>query len=106
MALSKCCYTGFQWSGTPVGKEGKLANNPTYITGSNPDVAVLLVHDLFGWKFPNLRLLADHFASEINATVYMPDLYVLPAVSVSSVQLSVPLTLLVQALAVYRVTTT
>lgn len=74
MAVNKCCLTGFQWGGTPTGTESKLANNLTYVTGSNSDVAVLLVHDLFGWKFPNLRLLADHYAKEIGATVYLPDL--------------------------------
>jgi len=74
MAVNKCCVTGFQWGGTPTGSESTLANNPTYVRGSNPDVAVLLVADLFGWKFPNLRLLADHYAREINATVYLPDL--------------------------------
>ncbi len=74
MALNRCCVTGFQWGGTPTGKEATLANNSAYVTGDNPNVAVLLVHDLFGWKFPNLRLLADHYAKEINATVYLPDL--------------------------------
>lgn len=37
-------------------------------------VAVLIVHDLFGWNLPNARLLADHYAKEADATVYLPDL--------------------------------
>ncbi|KAI0816535.1 dienelactone hydrolase [Xylaria sp. FL0064] len=41
----------------------------------NAETAILLVHDLFGWKYPNLRLLADHFARELNATVYVPDFF-------------------------------
>ncbi len=57
-----------------MGKEIKLANNDTYVTGSNKDVAIMVVHDIFGWTFPNLRLLADHYAQEANATVYLPDL--------------------------------
>ncbi len=57
-----------------MGKETKLANNNTYVTGSNKDVAIMIVHDIFGWTFPNLRLLADHYAQEANATVYLPDL--------------------------------
>ena len=69
-----CCKTGFKWEGKPTGSEGTLANNKTYITGSNKDVAVLYVHDVFGWKFSNARILADHFAEESNATVYVPDL--------------------------------
>ena len=74
---SKCCITGFEWEGTSVGKETTLANHNTYITGSNPDVAVLVISDLFGWTFSNLRLLADRYAQEANATVYLPDLYVI-----------------------------
>lgn len=33
----------------------------------------MVIHDLFGWKFPNVRLLADHYAQEVSATVYVPD---------------------------------
>ena len=39
-------------------------------------VAIVIIHDLFGWKSPNARLLADHYAKEVDATVYIPDLYV------------------------------
>ncbi|KAF3064290.1 Protein AIM2 [Daldinia childiae] len=75
MSYSKCCLKGFEWSGTPSGKTGKIADFNTYIAGDNADAAVLLIHDVFGWTFPNLRLLADHFAREINATVYLPDFF-------------------------------
>ena len=33
------------------------------------------MHDLLGWTFPNTRLLADHYAREANATVYVPDFF-------------------------------
>jgi hypothetical protein len=80
MSLSDCCVRGFQWDGEPT---GQVINFPTstgqaYVAGSNNDRAVLLIADLFGWKFVNNRLLADHFAQEANATVYVPDLYSLP----------------------------
>lgn len=75
MSYSKCCIKGFEWNGTPSGKVGKIADLNTYIAGDNADAAVLLIHDVFGWTFPNLRLLADHFAREINATVYLPDFF-------------------------------
>ena len=70
------CKTGFNWNGTPAGKESTLADSgiKTYVTGTSKSAAVLLVHDVFGWTFPNLRLLADHFAKEADATVYVPDL--------------------------------
>lgn len=73
--ISPCCLRGFQWSGTPAGMVGRLASNNAYITGDNPDVAILVIHDLFGWEFPNTRLLADHLAREAGATVYVPDFF-------------------------------
>lgn len=75
MSITPCCLKGFEWEGTPTGRVGKLANNETYIAGDNPDRAVLLIIDLFGWTFPNARLLADHYAKEASATVYVPDYF-------------------------------
>ena len=75
MSVASCCVKGFEWEGTPISRVDKLAQNDVYITGDNPDMAVLLVHDLLGWTFPNLCLLADHYAYEINATVYVPDFF-------------------------------
>ncbi|TGJ83955.1 hypothetical protein E0Z10_g4809 [Xylaria hypoxylon] len=75
MSFSSCCLKTFTWGGTPIGKEVKLANHDSYVTGDNKDAAVLLIHDLFGWKYPNVRLLADHYAREANVTVYVPDFF-------------------------------
>jgi len=72
--MSDCCKTGFNWGGKPTGSESTFANTKTYVAGSNKDRAVLIVHDVFGWTFPNLRMLADHYAKEAKATVYLPDL--------------------------------
>lgn len=68
------CKTGFAWNGTPSGKETKLNDNKAYVTGTSKDTAILIVHDIFGWTFTNLRLLADAYAKEANATVYLVDL--------------------------------
>ncbi|KAF2642341.1 alpha/beta-hydrolase [Massarina eburnea CBS 473.64] len=73
--VSDCCKSGFRWNGTPTGTESTLAGTKAYVTGNNKDVAILLVHDIFGWTFNNLRLLADHFAEEAGATVYIPDFF-------------------------------
>ncbi|KAL9611121.1 MAG: hypothetical protein Q9167_004225 [Letrouitia subvulpina] len=73
--MSQCCLSGFQWSAEPSGKEEKLEAVSTYTAGSNRDAAIIIVHDIFGWTFPNARLLADHFAEEANATVYLPDFF-------------------------------
>lgn len=72
--MQSCCVSGFKWGGAPVGKETKLANLNAYVSGTNKDVSILMVHDIFGWTFTNLRLLADHYAKEVDATVYLPDL--------------------------------
>jgi len=70
-----CCLKSFDWNGTPSGHEATIANNPTYVTGSNPNAAVIIAHDALGWRFGNTRLLADHFAKEANVTVYIPDFF-------------------------------
>ncbi|OKL61726.1 hypothetical protein UA08_03063 [Talaromyces atroroseus] len=75
MTISDCCIKGFSWQGTPTGRIDKLAGNDVYISGDNAEVAILFISDLFGWKFPNVRLLADHFAREVGATVYVPDFF-------------------------------
>jgi dienelactone hydrolase len=72
--MSDCCTKGFKWDGEPKGREMTLSDNTAYVTGSNSEVAVLVIHDLFGWTFPNIRLLADAYAEEADATVYVPDL--------------------------------
>ncbi|KAF2849029.1 dienelactone hydrolase family protein-like protein [Plenodomus tracheiphilus IPT5] len=69
------CKSGFKWDGTSIGKEGTLDNINTYITGDNRERAILIITDIFGWKLPNIRIIADHYAKEANATVYVPDLF-------------------------------
>ena len=73
--MHNCCLEGFRWEGSPEGKETILDDHDVYITGDNKTNAVLFLHDGFGWKLNNARLLADHYAREIGATVYLPDLY-------------------------------
>ena len=70
-----CCLQGFQWDGAPAGRIEKLANKEAYIIGDNPDAAVMIIHDLLGWTFPNMRLLVDHYAREASASVYVPDFF-------------------------------
>ncbi|PYI00058.1 putative endo-1,3-1,4-beta-D-glucanase [Aspergillus ellipticus CBS 707.79] len=73
--MGDCCLKGFRWEGQPRGHETTLAETDCYVTGTNPDVAILVIHDLFGWKFPNIRILADHLAEEVDATVFVPDFF-------------------------------
>ncbi|KAJ5636948.1 Alpha/Beta hydrolase protein [Penicillium longicatenatum] len=73
--MGECCLKGFRWVAQPKGHEAKLGNNSCYVTGSNSKVAIMIIHDLYGWKFPNIRVLADHYAEEVNAVVYVPDFF-------------------------------
>ncbi|KAJ4365085.1 hypothetical protein N0V83_008702 [Neocucurbitaria cava] len=69
------CKTGFKWNGASTGKESTLNKANVYVTGDSKDAAILIVTDIFGWKLPNIRILADHYAKEANATVYVPDIF-------------------------------
>ena len=37
--MSQCCLSGFEWDGKPTGKETKIGNTDTYVTGSNKEVS-------------------------------------------------------------------
>ncbi|MCJ1312621.1 hypothetical protein MMC25_006296 [Agyrium rufum] len=73
--IADCCKSGFLWDAEPKGKVSKLADLDCYVSGSNKDAAVLIVHDIFGWTLTNTRVLADHYATEANVTVYLPDFF-------------------------------
>ncbi|KAI5459346.1 Alpha/Beta hydrolase protein [Mariannaea sp. PMI_226] len=75
MSVQSCCLKGFKWEGSPTGHIEKLDNLNVYVSGENKDAAILVIHDLLGWSFPNVRLLADHYSQEANATVYVPDFF-------------------------------
>lgn len=74
--MNECCTTGHLWTGTPTGREDTLSTgHKAYIAGSNPKRAVFIIHDALGWALKNTRLLADEYAKEANATVYLPDFF-------------------------------
>ncbi|KAK4207431.1 putative hydrolase [Rhypophila decipiens] len=73
--MSSCCLKGFKWDSKPQGRETTVNGLSCYVAGDNPDVAIMVIHDLYGWTFPNIRLLADHYATEVGVTVYVPDLF-------------------------------
>lgn len=74
MAACDNCKAGYQWNGKASGTESKIGKNDAYITGDSKDSAILIITDIFGWTLPNIRILADHYAKESKATVYVPDL--------------------------------
>ncbi|KAJ4229120.1 hypothetical protein NW759_003844 [Fusarium solani] len=75
MSISSCCTKGFKWDGEPTGRTERLVDLDCYVTGENTKAAVLIIHDLFGWTLPNIRLLADHYAKEADVTAYVPDFF-------------------------------
>ena len=76
MPNSKRCTTSFEWESEPTGHiiSFPTSSNQAYKTGTSSAVAILFICDLFGWEFRNNRLLADHLARSVGATVYVPDL--------------------------------
>lgn len=75
MSVSKCCVTGSEWEDEPTGRTVPFPtnSNQAYVTGSSSSAALLFICDLFGWEFRDNRLLADHLAQAVGATIYVPD---------------------------------
>jgi dienelactone hydrolase len=76
--MNSCCLSGFlNDSATPVGKEEIVSGLPCYISepedGSRAKT-VIFVSDIFGYKTPNVRLLADEYAKG-GFYAYVPDFY-------------------------------
>lgn len=87
-----CCAQGTVHVGKTAGFETKLAGLDVYVvhptsasaeasadapprTTAHGGSALILLHDMFGWKLPNSRLLADRFAAAMGVTVYLPDFF-------------------------------
>jgi len=67
------CVTGKIHTGNPVGKDTEVAGRPAYVTGDNKKTALLYIPDVFGHLYNNHRFLADTYAKELGATVYVGD---------------------------------
>ncbi|KAK5123950.1 hypothetical protein LTR85_002147 [Meristemomyces frigidus] len=77
VGMSACCLSGKIQEGKPKGREEEIAGLPTYVAepenGDKTRTIVFLV-DIFGWKLPNVRLLADEYAAA-GFTAYIPDVH-------------------------------
>ncbi|KAE9379356.1 alpha/beta-hydrolase [Stipitochalara longipes BDJ] len=71
------CVNGAVHTGKPTGDQITYQGLPTYV--SRPDEGtpergiIIFIPDIFGWEFPNSRLLADKYAKKGGYTVYIPD---------------------------------
>jgi len=73
--MGACCISGAVHSGTPQGREDTIGGLPTYIaepSDKSTSKTVIFVVDIFGWKFQNVRLLADQYA-KAGFYCYVPD---------------------------------
>ncbi|KAI0505215.1 dienelactone hydrolase family protein [Xylaria bambusicola] len=71
------CFSGAVHEGTPTGTVTKLHGLDVYVaepaSGNKPKGIIVLIPDMFGWDFVNIRLMADHFAKKRDYRVYLPD---------------------------------
>jgi dienelactone hydrolase len=77
VGMSSCCLSGTVHVGTPKGREDTINGLDTYISepeGGSTAKSVIFLVDIFGWKFPNVRLLADNYA-KAGLYCYIPDLH-------------------------------
>ncbi|RKO97511.1 hypothetical protein CXG81DRAFT_14466 [Caulochytrium protostelioides] len=81
--MGDCCVTGYLHRDTTYGTETEVAGVPCYVVKATdiPDFkgalgpgAVLVGTDVYGWKIPNMRILADLYACRLGTTVYVPNI--------------------------------
>lgn len=61
---SPCCVAGFVDSGIPTGSEQLVAGISCYVAAPETATtkAIVIATDVFGFKLPNVRLIADGYA--------------------------------------------
>jgi dienelactone hydrolase len=73
------CFSGFIDSGTPQGAEEKIADINCYVAPKNKDfdsdTIIVIATDIFGYKVPNVRLIADSFAKDTGFLTIVPDIF-------------------------------
>ena len=75
--ICKDCVTGSVHEGHTEGREETLFGLPLYVVdppeGQEVKAIIVIIPDAFGWRFINLRLLADSYARKTSARVYIPE---------------------------------
>lgn len=71
------CFSGHVNPGTPLGNIEQVYGRRTYVakppSGKQTLGVVVIIPDAFGLPFINNQILADHYASLGQYTVYLPD---------------------------------
>jgi dienelactone hydrolase len=77
IGMGACCLSGAVHNGTPKGREDTLGGLDTYVSepsSKSTSKSSVFITDIFGWKFKNVRLLADEYA-KAGFTCYIPDVH-------------------------------
>ncbi|KAK4546112.1 hypothetical protein LTR36_002249 [Oleoguttula mirabilis] len=77
VGVSECCLSGKIQQGKPKGREEEIAGLQTYVAepeNGDKTRTIIFIVDIFGWKLPNVRLLADEYAAA-GFTAYIPDVH-------------------------------
>jgi dienelactone hydrolase len=77
IGMSACCLSGSVHDGTPKGREDNLGGLDVYVSepeNKSTAKSIVFITDIFGWKFKNVRLLADNYA-KAGFTCYIPDVH-------------------------------
>mmetsp|Transcript_1351 Transcript_1351/g.3074 ORF Transcript_1351/g.3074 Transcript_1351/m.3074 type:complete len:273 (+) Transcript_1351:72-890(+) len=74
------CFSGALDKGNPLGSETRIAGLDVYVTSQEEaqdkiNDAVVIITDVFGWRLPNIRLIADKMAAELEMRIYIPDFH-------------------------------
>ncbi|KAI2633398.1 dienelactone hydrolase family protein [Xylaria nigripes] len=84
------CFSGAIHDGTPTGAVTKLHGLDVYVaepaSGNPPKGIIVLIPDIFGWAFVNIRLMADGFAKKKDYRVYVPDFMKGNAAPISTIE--------------------
>lgn len=77
VGVSSCCISGKIHQGSPVGKEEEIGGLLSYVSPSpsgDKSKTIFIITDIFGFKLPNVRLLADEYAKG-GFQVIIPDFH-------------------------------
>ncbi|OWB68107.1 hypothetical protein B5S30_g3479 [[Candida] boidinii] len=75
-APGACCFKAVLHEGEPTGEETKKFGYESYVAGgyTTTDKVIVILTDVFGYKFKNTQLIADELAKTTGYYVIVPDI--------------------------------
>jgi len=77
VGMSSCCLSGKVQNSKPEGQVEEIGGLKCYVAApenGSKEKSIIFLVDIFGWEFPNVRLLADHYA-KAGFFAYVPDVH-------------------------------